>query len=47
MVRAGVPLTHVARMMGHADLTRILRYAAVTGDDLRESHRRAGIVDRL
>ena len=47
MIRAGVPLLHVQRMIGHRTLAMILRYAQVSGDDLAESHKRAGIVDRL
>jgi integrase len=47
MIRAGVPLLHVQRMMGHRTLAMILRYAQVSGDYLAESHKRAGVVDRL
>jgi hypothetical protein len=47
MIRAGVPLLHVHGMMGHRTLAMIPRYAQVSGDDLAESHKLAGVVDRL
>lgn len=44
---AGMGMSHLQRLLGHADLTLIQRYAKLTDPDLADAHRRFGIVDRL
>jgi integrase/recombinase XerD len=45
--RNGMDIEMIRRLMGHATLTVIRRYLALTTEDLIEAHRRAGPVDNL
>lgn len=47
MLRAGVDVFSLQRLMGHSDLSTLRRYLAQTTDDLQAAHDRAGIVDKL
>lgn len=45
MLRNGVDVITLSRLMGHSDLQVLKRYLAQTDDDLREAHIRASPVD--
>ncbi len=45
MLRNGVDLVTLSRLMGHSDLQVLTRYLAQTDDDLREAHARSSPVD--
>jgi site-specific recombinase XerD len=47
MLRSGVDVYTLQRLMGHADLQVLRRYLAQNDNDLAEAHRRAGLADRL
>lgn len=47
MLRGGADLLSVSRLLGHADLGLIARYARQVQDDLAAAHAKAGPVDRL
>jgi len=47
MMRAGVDLLTLQRMLGHADLSVLRRYVKQNTDDLRVAHSAASPVDRL
>jgi len=47
MLRGGADLLSVSRLLGHADLGLIARYAKQVQDDLAAAHAKAGPVDRL
>jgi integrase/recombinase XerD len=47
MLRAGVDLITLARLMGHTSLTILQRYLKQIPDDLRAAHDRGSPVDRL
>ncbi len=46
MLRNGVDVITLSRLMGHSDLQVLKRYLAQTDDDLREAHAKASPVDR-
>ena len=46
MLRAGADLLSLQRLMGHADLSLLKRYAKQNADDLRAVHALASPVDR-
>ena len=46
-LRNGMDLVSLQRLMGHADLSLLRRYADQSADDLHAAHARAGPVDRL
>lgn len=45
MLRQGVDLITLSRLMGHTSLAVLERYLKQVSDDLQEAHRRAGPVD--
>ncbi len=45
MLRAGVDIFSLQKLMGHADLQVLRRYLAQTNQDTLEAHRRGGPVD--
>ena len=45
MLRNGVDVITLSRLMGHSDLQVLTRYLAQTDDDLREAHARSSPVD--
>jgi integrase/recombinase XerD len=45
MLRAGVDLITLSRLMGHSSLAMLQRYLKQLPDDLREAHQRASPVD--
>ena len=45
MLRAGVDIFSLQKLMGHADLQVLRRYLAQTDEDTLEAHRRGGQVD--
>lgn len=45
MLRAGVNIYSLQKLMGHEDLTMLRRYLKQTNEDIREAHMRAGPVD--
>lgn len=47
MKRAGTDLITLQRLLGHADLSQLIRYLAQTPDDLREAHQRGSPADNL
>jgi len=47
MLRGGADLVSLSRIMGHADVSLIARYARQVQDDLAAAHVKAGPVDRL
>lgn len=47
MLRAGVDIYSVARLMGHADIQVLKRYLKQTNDDLQIAHLRGSPVDNL
>lgn len=47
MLRAGVDVFSLQRLMGHSDLTTLRRYLAQDDSDLQAAHDRGGIVDKL
>jgi site-specific recombinase XerD len=47
MLRAGVDVITLARLMGHSSLEILTRYVKQNTEDLRAAHDRAAIVDRL
>jgi len=47
MLRNGVDIYSLQKLMGHADLQVLDRYLAQTTDDLAAAHRKAGIGDKL
>jgi site-specific recombinase XerD len=47
MLRAGVDVITLARLMGHSSLEILTRYIKQNTEDLRAAHDRAGIVDKL
>lgn len=47
MLRNGVDIYTLQKLMGHADLQVLRRYLAQTDNDLAAAHRRAGLADRL
>lgn len=47
MLRAGVDVYTLQRLMGHADLQVLRRYLNQTDNDLAEAHRKASLGDRL
>ena len=46
MLRNGVDVLSISRLLGHNDLTVLRRYLAQTDDDLREAHAKASPIDR-
>lgn len=46
MLRNGVDVITLSRLMGHSDLQVLKRYLAQTDDDLREAHAKASPIDR-
>ena len=46
-LRAGMDLHSLRMLMGHADLTVLQRYLALSGEDLERAHRAHSPVDRL
>ena len=47
MLRAGVDIFSLQRLMGHSDLSTLRRYLAQNADDLKTAHERGGPVDKL
>jgi integrase/recombinase XerD len=47
MLRAGVDLITLQRILGHADLSQLCRYLAQSADDLRNAHERGSPADNL
>ncbi|HNO92575.1 MAG TPA: tyrosine-type recombinase/integrase [Anaerolineales bacterium] len=47
MKRAGADLITIQKLLGHADLSQLIRYLAQTPDDLREAHQRGSPADNL
>ena len=47
MLRQGVDLVSLARLMGHTSLKVLQRYLKLLPEDLQEAHRRAGPVDNI
>lgn len=47
MLRAGVDLETLRRLMGHADLQTLRRYLALVDDDLQRAHAHASPADQL
>lgn len=47
MLRAGVDLVTLQRLLGHADLSQLVRYLAQTTEDLRDAHQRGSPADNL
>lgn len=47
MRRAGADLITIQKLLGHADLSQLIRYLAQTPDDLREAHQRGSPADNL
>lgn len=47
MLRAGVDLVTLARLMGHESIEVLARYLALVTDDLRQAHAQGSPVDRL
>jgi site-specific recombinase XerD len=47
MLRNGADLLTVSRLLGHGSVLVTQRYLNLNNDDLAESHRTAGVVDRL
>jgi len=47
MIRAGVDIYTLAKLMGHSSIAVLSRYLKITEDDTREAHRKAGPVDHL
>lgn len=45
MLRAGIDLATIARLMGHSSLAVLLRYLKQLPGDLQDAHRKAGPVD--
>jgi site-specific recombinase XerD len=45
MVRAGVDVFSLQKLIGHADLQVLLRYLAQTTEDLAQAHRIGSPVD--
>jgi len=46
MLRAGVDIFSLQKLMGHADLQVLRRYLAQTTEDIAEAHRIGSPVDR-
>jgi site-specific recombinase XerD len=46
MLRAGVDLVSIARLMGHSDLETLRRYLAQEAQDLQDAHARGSPVDK-
>lgn len=46
-LRSGMDVLTLQRLLGHADLRMINQYVRLVYDDLRESHRQHGVVDKL
>lgn len=46
-LRAGMNLFTLQRLMGHEDTTVLKHYLQILDDDLRDAHRRFGVVDNL
>ena len=47
MLRGGADIVSLSRLMGHANLSLIMRYAKQAQEDLLAAHQRAGPVDNL
>lgn len=47
MLRNGVDVITLSRLMGHSGLTVLRRYLAQTDDDLRVAHARSSPVDNI
>jgi integrase/recombinase XerD len=47
MLRAGTDLISLSRLLGHADLQMVLKYAKQNSDDLREAHAKASPADSM
>jgi integrase/recombinase XerD len=47
MLRAGVDLITLQRLLGHADLSQLIRYLAQSAEDLRDAHERGSPADNL
>jgi site-specific recombinase XerD len=47
MLRAGVDVFSIQRLMGYATLDVLRRYLAQNSDDLRDAHDKGSPVDRL
>jgi integrase/recombinase XerD len=45
MLRAGVDIYSLQKLMGHADLSMLRRYLNQTDEDIRQAHAKAGPVD--
>jgi integrase/recombinase XerD len=46
-LRNGMDLVSLQRLLGHGDLSTVLRYLALVDDDLRRAHTQYGVVDSL
>lgn len=46
-LRAGVDVYTLARLMGHESIETLRQYLPLVDDDVRSTHQRAGVVDRL
>ena len=46
-LRSGMDIFTLQRLMGHEDITVLKHYLAILDSDLREAHRRHGVVDNL
>jgi len=47
MLRAGVDVFSLQRLMGHSDLTTLRRYLAQDDSDLQAAHDKGGVVDKM
>jgi len=47
MLRGGADIVSLSRLMGHANVSLIMRYAKQAPEDLLAAHQRAGPVDKL
>lgn len=47
MLRAGVDIYSLKELMGHSDLSTLMRYLALINDDMRAAHDKGSPVDRL
>jgi site-specific recombinase XerD len=47
MLRAGVDIFSLQKLMGHADLSVLRKYLDQVKEDLQEAHKRHGAVDNM
>jgi site-specific recombinase XerD len=46
-LRNGMSIYHLQKLMGHSDLTTLLKYLGLTKEDLKDAHEQYGPADNM